>query len=897
MRKILLVIFSSMMLTSYAQHDHAHCSTHMSEQEHALATQHQIDFVKHKTQKSTLKTSNTDEMLYYPIQIHIGRQTDGTGGLTTVELDLILESLNDIYYEARIAFYQCASVNYIDSDLYYRFDETYETTLTNIHEVDNVINIYFFEELFEVDASNDTSYSCGYAYYPTSSRKRAFMDNGCAKNGSTLSHEIGHFFYLYHTHESSRFGAELVNGTDCATTGDLLCDTQADPQIGSSNVDDNGCTYDGTETDGNGTSYMPDVTNIMSYSPRACRYSFSEEQYERIRWAAETYRTDFSCSPTVGITANFNVDINKSSEELLTVEFTDVSIGTPTSWSWDFGDGNSSTSANPTHTYTTPGTYTVSLTASKTGSSDNVTQSKSIVVGAASIPFSEDFEDGTTVIDDIQFYSTLRNYYRVEADGANTGNYGLILEGQATSFSPYFQTPTSNDVSFDEGWNYYYKSSATFCVDATGYSDATLSFDIKQLRSSNDKYTNFRVLINGSLVEEVYHPTGSSTTWNTETIDLTDYVGDIIKITLEGSHKYDRTFGNGNATYLDNISVTGTAIPSSAAFKVSSETVCKGTTVTFTDQSSGNINSYSWDFGEDASVSSVTTDGPHEVSWSSAGSKTITLTTFGSGGNDTETKTNYITVNDKPTGTGTISGETTLCENVNETYSVTGYSNVDNYSWSTPTGWSNTPNSSSINITTSSTSGNISVEPSNECGSGTSSSKAVQVNPLPSAASSISGESVICESGTGTYITTTISNADSYSWTLPTGWSGSSTTNSINITAGATDGSLTVLGKNNCGEGSSSNKAIVVDDCITGIEEGNQPIRLQPNPAVNEVAIIGLSNSEEFRIYNTLGQQLLQGKVSPLSSKIDISILKEGLYLIQVDQVVYRLVKKNSKVN
>lgn len=34
-----------------------------------------------------------------------------------------------------------------------------------------------------------------------------------------------------------------------------------------------------------------------------------------------------------------------------------------TSYDWDFGDGNSSTSANPSHSYTSPGTYTVILTA------------------------------------------------------------------------------------------------------------------------------------------------------------------------------------------------------------------------------------------------------------------------------------------------------------------------------------------------------------------------------------------------------------------------------------------------------------------------------------------------------------------------------------------------------
>jgi hypothetical protein len=49
----------------------------------------------------------------------------------------------------------------------------------------------------------------------------------------------------------------------------------------------------------------------------------------------------------------------------LTVQFTDTSTGSPTGWSWDFGDGSpTSTEQNPSHVYTTPGTYTVTLTAS-----------------------------------------------------------------------------------------------------------------------------------------------------------------------------------------------------------------------------------------------------------------------------------------------------------------------------------------------------------------------------------------------------------------------------------------------------------------------------------------------------------------------------------------------------
>jgi len=53
----------------------------------------------------------------------------------------------------------------------------------------------------------------------------------------------------------------------------------------------------------------------------------------------------------------------------LTVSFTNQSSGNVTGHAWTFGDGASSSLASPAHTYLAPGTYTVSLTESGTGSS------------------------------------------------------------------------------------------------------------------------------------------------------------------------------------------------------------------------------------------------------------------------------------------------------------------------------------------------------------------------------------------------------------------------------------------------------------------------------------------------------------------------------------------------
>ena len=64
----------------------------------------------------------------------------------------------------------------------------------------------------------------------------------------------------------------------------------------------------------------------------------------------------------------------------LIVVFQDQSTGSPTAWNWNFGNGNTSILQNPTATYFTPGTYTISLTASNANGSNTLTRTQYISV-------------------------------------------------------------------------------------------------------------------------------------------------------------------------------------------------------------------------------------------------------------------------------------------------------------------------------------------------------------------------------------------------------------------------------------------------------------------------------------------------------------------------------------
>ena len=66
----------------------------------------------------------------------------------------------------------------------------------------------------------------------------------------------------------------------------------------------------------------------------------------------------------------------------LTVQFTDQSTNTPTSWTWDFNNDGivDSYEQNPSYAYSTAGTYTVKLTATNSGGTDDEVKSGYIVV-------------------------------------------------------------------------------------------------------------------------------------------------------------------------------------------------------------------------------------------------------------------------------------------------------------------------------------------------------------------------------------------------------------------------------------------------------------------------------------------------------------------------------------
>lgn len=159
---------------------------------------------------------------------------------------------------------------------------------------------------------------------------------------------------------------------------------------------------------------------------------------------------------------------------------------------------------------------------------------------------------------------------------------------------------------------------------------------------------------------------------------------------------------------------------------------------------------------------------------------------------------------------GPISGPATICPGSTQTYSVAPVTGATSYIWTGPAGtlfdgtnptpYTVASNSVSATMPSGFVSGIISVSAQVACY--TSPAKSMSISTSGAALGSMSGTSfVVCPNSSYTFSVPSSSSIASYSWTLPSGASGSSTTNSILASWGSTvtAGNICVTGTSICG--------------------------------------------------------------------------------------------------
>jgi hypothetical protein len=302
-------------------------------------------------------------------------------------------------------------------------------------------------------------------------------------------------------------------------------------------------------------------------------------------------------------------------------------------------------------------------------------------------------------------------------------------------------------------------------------------------------------------------PSGASGNSNTDTISVT-FSGAAVSgdITVFGSN----SCGSGNTSTL---SVTVNSLPANAGSISGNTNPCQGQTVTYIVPPIANATAYSWTLPSGASGSSNADT--INVSFSnSAVSGDITVSGTNSCGSG-NSSTLSVSVNPLPANAGSITGNTNPCQGQTVTYRVPPITDATTYAWTLPSGASGSSNADTIEVTFSNTavSGDISVTGTNSCGSGSSSTLLITVNPLPANAASISGNTNPCEGQTITYSVPPIADATAYVWSLPAGAIGNSNSDTISVTFSntAVSGDITVTGTNACGSGNTSTLSITVN--------------------------------------------------------------------------------------
>ena len=109
-------------------------------------------------------------------------------------------------------------------------------------------------------------------------------------------------------------------------------------------------------------------------------------------------------------------------------------------------------------------------------------------------------------------------------------------------------------------------------------------------------------------------------------------------------------------------------------------------------------------------------------------------------------------------------------------------------------------------------------------------SGAISCSPVQPSA--IAGNTSVTPGSTGLYTVSPVANVTGYIWTLPSGYSGSSTTNSINVTIGNASGTISVVAQNSCGVSPSSSLPITISSST--------------NTAINHDWVWAKSSNEQY---------------------------------------------------
>jgi PKD repeat protein len=390
--------------------------------------------------------------------------------------------------------------------------------------------------------------------------------------------------------------------------------------------------------------------------------------------------------------AAFSSDVTSGTAPL-TVTFTDESTNAPTSWLWDFGDGGTSTGQYPVHEYMSAGTYTVTLTVTNGEGSDEAVRPDYITVnaltGAPEAAFSSDVTSGTvplTVTFTDESTNSPTTWGWDFGDGTLSDEQDPVHEYMSAGTYTVTLTVTNGEGSDDV--------TKTGYITVTGPGSVSVSFSPSTLSFGEGETAEYQIIMNEAplglagydMVVSLANPgiaeiiSVAFPPW----ANLTNVSGvpgqSVLLAAVDTNHMIE---GNATGVLLATISINGTASGTTPitidelymdadgggviqASRTTGQAVILSTdapiadfsanpamgsaplSVQFSDNSSGIITTYAWDFDSDGSVDSTEKD-PRFI-YTTKGIYDVTLTVSGPGGSDTRVKPAYITAMSSSSG-------------------------------------------------------------------------------------------------------------------------------------------------------------------------------------------------------------------------------------------------------
>jgi PKD repeat protein len=493
--------------------------------------------------------------------------------------------------------------------------------------------------------------------------------------------------------------------------------------------------------------------------------------------------TNAPCGPSAPV-ANFSAN-NTTPCIGSTVIFTDLSTGSPTSWAWSFSPttvtyvgGTSSTSQNPQVQFNAAGPYTVTLVATNGIGSDSEVKTAYIApVTSGTLPFVENFEAAAF---------PPAGWSRVSADGAGVawgtdgihqferraaaGNTGSTAGSAAVNCFNYNTDTTQVDELISRAISLVGSTSPTMTFKRAYKSYGTapwldelrvyVSSDCGATWGSPVYYKKGNALATSGVLATAFTPSVAAD-WDIDTVNLSAYVGQNIKVKFAVTNKY------GNNLYIDDVNINSSALVASVTITSSDgdNVICAGSSVTFTATpvNGGSSPSYQWQ----VNGVNVGTNSPTYTTTTLTSGQTVTciMTSSLSGVSGSPDTSNGITMTVNPVpATPTASSSSPDCTGSTislSTPAVTGAT----YSWTGPASFTSSVQNPSRPSATAAMAGTYSVTVTVGGCTSAAGTTAVVINPTP-ATPTASSSSPDC-AGTTLSLSTPAVTGATYSWTGP----------------------------------------------------------------------------------------------------------------------------------